>query len=207
MEAWAWHYRCAVRNASCVPARAGRLARIALISCVAAVAGCSDSTADNAAAGTASPGTVQEPQTPSPIAGGSTASPGETLLPTTPPPYSAAGALVPGFPVDLIPVPDGAEILVSSAVPLGDNGMHEVSLNLRSPATAAALMGIYRASLLAAGFLEAAPDGVQAGLAEESTFTRSSGDEILVVGILDQNSARTVTIGGRVRVPPPAPLG
>jgi len=195
-----------VRNASSVPARVGRLARIALISCVG-VAGCSDSAADNAGSGTASPGTVQAPQTPSPIAGGSTASPGETLLPTTPPPYSAAGALVPGFPVDLIPVPDGAEILVSSAVPLGDNGVHEVSLNLRSPATAAALMGIYRASLLAAGFLEVAPTGIQAGLAEESTFTRSSGDEILVVGILDQNSARTVTIGGRVPVPPPAPLG
>ena len=202
-----------MRNASSVPARAGRLARIALISCVGvvAVAGCSDSAVDNAAPGTASPGTVQAPQTPSPtsspVTGGRTESPGETLLPTTPPPYSAAGALVPGFPVDLIPVPDGAEILVSSAVPVGNNGVQEVSLNLRSPATAAALMGVYRAALLAAGFLEVALTGIQAGLAEESTFTRSSGDEILVVGILDQNSARTVTIGGRVRVPPPAPLG
>ena len=200
-----------MRNASPVPARAGRLARIALISCVgvAAVAGCSDSAVDNAAPGTASPGTVQAPQTPSPtsgpVTGGRTESLGETLLPTTPPPYSAAGALVPGFPVDLIPVPDGAEILVSSAVPAGNNGVQEVSLNLRTPATAAALMGVYRASLLAAGFLEVALTGIQARLAEESTFTRSSGDEILVVGVLNQNSARTVTIGGRVRVPPPAP--
>lgn len=202
-----------MRNASSVPARVGRLTRIALISClgVAAVAGCSDSAADNAGSGTASPGTVQAPQTPAPassrVTGGRTESPGEKLLPTTPPPYSAAGALVPGFPVDLIPVPDGAEILVSSAVPVGNNGVQEVSLNLRTPATAAALMGVYRAALLAAGFLEAAPTGIQAGLAEESTFTRSSGDEILVVGILDQNGARTVTIGGRVRVPTPAPLG
>lgn len=106
-----------------------------------------------------------------------------------------------GFPAGLLPVPDGAEILVSSAVPIGANGVEDISLNLHSPATAAALMGIYRAALLAAGFQEVAPAAVQAGLAEESTFTRSSGDEILVVGILDQNAVRTVTIGGRVRVP------
>jgi len=61
-------------------------------------------------------------------------------------------------------------------------------------------MSIYRSTLSAAGFQEVAPAAVQSGLAEETTFTRSAGDEILVVGILDQNDARTVTIGGRVRV-------
>lgn len=170
------------------------------------LAACGDPAADGATSAAAASlsgarASAQPTSTSSPFPDPPTPSPIETLLPTAAPPYSSAGALVTGFPADLLPVPDGAEILVSSAVPIGANGVKEVSLNLRSAATATALMGIYRATLLAAGFQEVAPAAVQAGLAEESTFTRSSGDEILVVGILDQNNFRTVTIGGRVRVP------
>jgi hypothetical protein len=208
VDAWAWHYRCPVRNARCVPRWVGRvLGSTVLVSVgAAALAGCGNTAADGAtpapaARSSAARSSAEPTSTASPLSGPRTPSPSETLLPTAAPPYSSAGALVAGFPAGLLPVPDGAEILVSSAVPIGANGVEDISLNLHSPATAAALMGIYRAALLAAGFQEVAPAAVQAGLAEESTFTRSSGDEILVVGILDQNAVRTVTIGGRVRVP------
>jgi len=207
VEARTWHYRCPVRNAPSAPSWAGRVAGITILAFVGAgtLTACEHSGANDAAgAAPAALSTVQTEQEPASSASAQldtrASSPSETLLPTAPPPYSTVGTLAPGFPANLLPVPKGAEILVSSAVPIGDNGVHEISLNLRSPDTAEALMSIYRSTLSAAGFQEVAPAAVQSGLAEETTFTRSAGDEILVVGILDQNDARTVTIGGRVRV-------
>lgn len=113
--------------------------------------------------------------------------------------YSEVGAIVDGFPTDLLPVPDGAVVLVSSAIPLGTSGVYEVSLNLRTSLTAAAVAATYRESLTAAGFEETLPEIPSEGLAAESTFTRSSGDELLIIGVLDADTERTVTIGGRIR--------
>ncbi|QTE28354.1 hypothetical protein [Pengzhenrongella sicca] len=127
-------------------------------------------------------------------------SPDPALLADEPDPDSAVGALAEGFPADLLPVPDGAEVLVSSVERVGESDAYQVSLNLRTTLEAADVVAVYRASLTAAGFAEAAPAGADAALAAQSTFTRSGGDELLVIGVLDRDGVRTVTIGGRLRI-------
>ncbi len=76
----------------------------------------------------------------------------EPLVTAEPDQYSEVGDLVEGFPIDLLPVPADAVILVTSAVPVGDADVQEVSLNLRTSATAANLLGLYRDTLTAEGF-------------------------------------------------------
>lgn len=115
-------------------------------------------------------------------------------------PYSEVGGVVEGFPARELPVPEGADLLISSAVPVGKSDVVEVSLNFRSPMTAAELLSVYRASLTEAGFEELQPDVVHDALEVETTFTRSGGDELLVIGVLDDDDSRTVTIGGRMRL-------
>ncbi|HEY3438984.1 MAG TPA: hypothetical protein VGK35_14960 [Actinotalea sp.] len=131
-----------------------------------------------------------------PAAGSATPEP---LLTAAPDSHSQVGQLVEGFPIDLLPVPADSVILVTSAVPVGNADVQEVSLNLRTSATTEAVLALYRQALGAAGFTEVPPAEPQTDLAAESTFTRSSGDELVSIGILDSQGARTVTIGGRVR--------
>lgn len=128
--------------------------------------------------------------------------PSESLLTDEIGGHSAVGRLADGFPVDLVPVPPDAEVLVSSAVP-GTDGSVDVSLNVRTDQDTQGLLDAVRAPLLAAGFAEAAPAAPEPGLAAQLTFTRSSGAELLVVGVLDRDGTRTMTLGGTVR--PAAP--
>jgi hypothetical protein len=109
------------------------------------------------------------------------------------------GELVPEFPAALIPVPDGAEVLLSAAAPVDGTDLTEVSLNLRTAQDTAALLEAVRAPLVAAGFVENAPPATEPGLAAQATFSRGDGSELLVVGILDRADERTLTLGGRVR--------
>ncbi|GAA3820422.1 hypothetical protein GCM10022273_33790 [Cellulomonas soli] len=127
------------------------------------------------------------------------ASPTETLLAESADTYSAVGALVEGFPSDLVPVPEGAEVLVSAAEPVDGSDLVEISLNLRSAQDAPGLLEAVRAPLVAAGFTEAPVGTPEAGLAAQSTFSRSDGTELLVVGVLDRDGERTLTLGGQVR--------
>ncbi len=113
--------------------------------------------------------------------------------------HAEVGDLVDGFPTDLLPVPSDAVVLVTSAVPVGDADVQEVSLNLRTQATAQDLVRLYRSALLDAGFTETEQPGTQSDLAAESIFTRSGGDEIVSIGVLEVDGGRTVTIGGRIR--------
>ena len=155
----------------------------------AALAGCtsqSRSSPSSAAQVPVSPSAVD----PSP-------SPTETLLPESTS-SSAVGALATGFPVDLLPVPPDADILVSAADPIPGSTDLQVSLNLRTSLTPAQILALYRAPLTAAGFVEAPADQTNAALAAQATFTRSNGDEILVLGVLDRDGIRTLTLGGRV---------
>lgn len=115
---------------------------------------------------------------------------------------TAVGTVVEGFPTDLLPVPADAEVLVSSAQPVGD-GRLRVSLNLRSGADAVSLLESVRAPLLAAGFTEAAPPDPEPGLAAQATFARTDGAELLVVGVLDRDGLRTMTLGGTLAAPAP----
>ncbi|MET0787652.1 MAG: hypothetical protein ABWY33_00300 [Cellulomonas sp.] len=131
-------------------------------------------------------------------------SPTETLLPEgAESPHSAVGELVAGFPATLVPVPEGADVLVSSAEPVDGTDLTEISLNLRTGQDAAGLLAAVRAPLVAAGFTEATPPAAEPGLAAQSTFSRGDGSELLVVGILDRDDERTLTLGGRVRATAP----
>lgn len=109
------------------------------------------------------------------------------------------GTLAAGFPTDLIPIPGDAELLVSAADPVPDSSDVQISLNLRTVLTATEILALYRAPLTAAGFSEVPADATSSALAAQATFTRSAGDEILVLGVLDRDGVRTLTLGGRVR--------
>lgn len=130
-------------------------------------------------------------------------SPSETLLTDENDGRSAVGELVTGFPATLVPVPDGAEVLLSSAAPVEGTDLTEISLNLRTAQDTAGLLDAVRVPLVAAGFVENAPPAAEPGLAAQSTFSRGDGSELLVVGILDRDAERTLTLGGRVRAPAP----
>lgn len=119
------------------------------------------------------------------------------LLTASPGPHSEAGGLVAGFPSDLIPLPDDAVILVTWAEPVGDADVQEVSLNLHTALTTTQVFEMYRAALTKAGFTEA--DAVDSSLDATASFSRGGGDELVVLGVLDDGTSRTVTIGGRVR--------
>ncbi|WP_343048144.1 hypothetical protein [Cellulomonas humilata] len=130
--------------------------------------------------------------------------PTESLLPdATTSANSAVGEVVDGFPAALVPVPAGAEVLLSSAEPVAGTDLTQVSLNLLTDQDAAGLLDAVRAPLVAAGFTESTPPAPEPGLAAQSTFTRGDGSELLVVGILDRDDERTLTLGGRVRATAP----
>lgn len=123
----------------------------------------------------------------------------EPLVTAAPDRYSKVGNLVDGFPIDLLPVPSDAVILVTSAAPVGDADVQEVSLNLRTSATAEELLELYRTTLTTAGFTEVTSQTSDSDLAVDVTFVRSGGDELVSIGVLDVDGARTLTIGGRIR--------
>lgn len=165
---------------------------------MAAVAGCAGAADGSTAAASAEAMLAAEPKAASTPSGPPTASASpEPLVTTTPDAHSEVGRLAPGFPIDLLPVPDDAVILVTSAEPIGDADVQEVSLNLHTAMTTDAVLALYRTALTGAGFTEVATAG--AGLTAEASFTRSGGDELVSIGVLDDGATRTVTIGGRVR--------
>ena len=161
----------------------GFVGLVGLVLATAALTGCSSS----------APATLvtSSPADPSP-------GPSEDLLTEAPGPDTATGQLAAGFPTALVPVPEGAEILVSSAQSQ-DDGSLEISLNLRTAQDTAGLLDAVRAPLLAAGFGEVPAAQPDPGLAAQTTFSRSDGAELVLVGILDRDDVRTLTLGGRVR--------
>ena len=176
--------------------RAGALlARAACAVLLLGTAACSTG-ADDAAGSSADDPAVEESSTLAVTPAEETPEP---LVTAEPDEYSEVGDLVAGFPIDLLPVPADAVILVTSAVPVGDADVQEVSLNLRTAATADELLTLYREALTGAGFSEVTAETSDSDLAAEVTFVRSGGDEVVSIGVLDVDGARTVTIGGRVR--------
>ena len=115
--------------------------------------------------------------------------------------HSAVGTLADGFPHELLPPPEDAEILVSTLQPIEGGDLTALSLNLRSAHDAATLVESLRQPLLASGFAEATPAQAEPGLAAQTTFVRGDG-EMLLVGVLDRDGVRTLTLGGRLRLDP-----
>ncbi len=181
-----------------VPLAARATTRVAALA-VALTLSASTAACSTSSPGQASPtGSAQAMLTPAPA-------PSETLLPDADADVSAAavGELAEGFPASLVPVPDGAQVLLSSAEPVAGTDLTEISLNVRTRQDAAGLLDALRAPLVAAGFTEATPPAPEPGLAAQSTFSRSDGTELLVVGILDRDDQRTLTLGGRLRTTAP----
>jgi len=137
--------------------------------------------------------------TPSVTGGVEAPTPTETLLPSPTATVSTVGGLAEGFPADLLPVPEGSEILMSASELDEATGLTTVSLNLRNPLSTDQLLAAFRAPLVAAGFTETATDP-GAGLAASSTFVRGDGSEVITLGVLDRDGLRTVTIGGTVKL-------
>ena len=177
------------------PRRAAGVSLLALL--LAAVVGCSASDPTPVPAPVDLAQAAAEEDSPS-VAAAPEESP-EPLVTAEPDQYSEVGDLVDGFPIELLPVPGDAVILVTSAVPVGDADVQEVSLNLRTSATAEDLLTLYRTALTEAGFTEIAAQAPDTDLAVDVTFVRSGGDELVSIGVLDTDGARTVTIGGRIR--------
>jgi len=141
---------------------------------------------------TSGPATVSPTSDPAPEPSTS-----EQLLVDEPMPGTAAGELVDGFPTALVPMPDEAEILLSSALPR-DGGAVEISLNVRTEQPAEELLAAVRAPLLAAGFAEVPPAQPDPSLAGQASFSRAEGAEFVLVGVLDRDGVRTMTLGGVV---------
>jgi hypothetical protein len=124
--------------------------------------------------------------------------PSESLLPDATPTGSVVGGLAPGFPSELLPVPAGATVLVSAAVPVPDSDLVDVSLNLQTDQTADDLLDAISKPLKDAGFTQAEPAQSEPDLAAQASFTRNDGKERVILGILDADGVRTLTLSGRV---------
>ncbi len=191
-------------RAARAPRRAGRGARVpaaraaAVALLVSACAACAGADEPGSSVEESAPDVATSLAAPEATATSAPESP-EPLVTAEPDEYSEVGDLVEGFPIDLLPVPGDAVILVTSAVPVGDADVQEVSLNLRTAATAPELLDLYRGALTAAGFSEVTAETSDSDLAAQVTFVRSGGDEVVSIGILEVDGARTLTIGGRVR--------
>lgn len=182
------------------PYRLGAFAAAGALALALGAAGCAGAATPTEQDPVATPSVSAEATTDTARTADEGSSAASGLVTTAPDEHSEVGDVVEGFPVELLPLPPEAVILVTSAVPVGEAGVQEVSLNVRTPATAAEVMDLYRAALLGAGFAEVPV--ASTSLAAESTFTRSGGDELVSIGVLDADGVRTVTIGGRVRTAP-----
>jgi hypothetical protein len=208
------HVRARRRPGAGRPGAAAHAAAAALV--LLALTGCTDPDGAPAPSTSASIDATTEPDATGSDAAGSDASPapsdgsdaaGDDPAAEAAPPAdadgtSAVGALPDGFPADLLPLPAGAEILVASYVPVDATGAgapYDVSLNVRTTASADEVMALYRGSLTAAGFTETVGTPPAGTLAAQSTYSRTSGEELVVVGVLDRDGRRTVTVGGQVR--------
>ncbi|MDM7831395.1 hypothetical protein [Cellulomonas edaphi] len=125
-------------------------------------------------------------------------SPAETLLPDTTPTGSQVGGLAAGFPSALLPVPAGATVLLSAAAPVPDSDLVDVSLNLRTTQSASDLLEAVSGPLEKAGFTRSESPEREPDLAAQAAFTRDHGKERVILGILDADGVRTLTLSGQV---------
>lgn len=105
---------------------------------------------------------------------------------------AAVGELVEDFPADVVPLPEGAQITLSSVVE-GD-GVLEVSLAGESELPADGILEFYRDALVAQDFTEV--DGALPEGAVGATFGRGDGTELLTVSVVPVEGLQRFTVGG-----------
>lgn len=164
------------------------------------VAGCSSGDGEEVeVTPTASP-TSSAAEAPAEEAPAEDDAPGEGAEPSSA--ETSQGGVVEGLPTDVIPVPDDAEVLLTSAIPDGDKV--DVSLAARIAASPEDVLGVYREALTGAGFVESPSAGGPGATA--STFTRGGGEEVVSVTVVPPatpGDPNTFTIGGTVLAPAP----
>ncbi|WP_344103402.1 hypothetical protein [Myceligenerans crystallogenes] len=152
------------------------------------------------AATAAAPGTT-------PGAGGS-ASPSPSPSPEVLPSFDAAtvvGDYAPGFPSGLLPMPEGAQLLATSAEPVKGSkpATVQVTLNLSSKKAPGTVMEQVAGLLGKKGF-EALDAPAESGMSEQAAFTRTTtvkGAEVaesLLVGVLKDGKRSLLTLSGTV---------
>jgi hypothetical protein len=107
---------------------------------------------------------------------------------------SAVGEVVQGFPTDVVPVPPGAEVKVSTVA--AADGRRQVSLAGETDQPADAVLAFYRDALVKQGFAEAQanlPPGVVG-----ATFSRADGAEILTLSVVSNGGRQQFSIGGTI---------
>jgi len=178
------------REESAVPSLR-RPAAAVLAAAALTLAGCSGGGEQAEQATTTSPATeaATSPAATEPTDGATGEPTGE---PTDTATDSAVGELVEGFPTDVVALPPGAEVTVSSVVPV--DGRREVSLAGSTTQTGEEVLAFYRESLTGQGFAEATtpvPEGVTG-----ATFTRGDGAEVLTLAVVTAGGSQQFTIGG-----------
>jgi hypothetical protein len=137
-----------------------------------------------------------------------TAAPSPAATLPTYDPATAVGGYAPGFPRDLLPAPEDAVVVASSAAP-GTGPLTDVTLNLTTPRTAQEVLGQLGDQLGALGFART-DTATATGLTAQTAFTRRTAGadaaadpvvETLLVGVLDDGDQRLVTVSGSVVAP------
>ncbi|WP_230977503.1 hypothetical protein [Georgenia yuyongxinii] len=112
-------------------------------------------------------------------------------LPTTAPANAAAvGALVEGFPTEVIPVAPATEVISSDVSSEGRRTL--ISLHGRQPASVEDVVGTYRDSFAAIGFVERPSPSVEGSRAV--SFTRDT--HALVLTVRPEGDGAVFTLSG-----------
>lgn len=146
--------------------------------------------ADDAPSAASSPGRSQDP------------SPAPSALPSFDA-TSVVGDFAPGFPRNIVSVPDGARLLATSAAPVPDSdpATVQVTMNLAAETSPEKLLKQVASALTKNGFDQMdAP--AESGLSDQAVFTRSTTvkdatvNESLLVGVLKDGDRSLLTLSG-----------
>lgn len=107
------------------------------------------------------------------------------------------GEVAPDFPLELFALDETDEVLLSSVTEAGPQG-RALSLNVRTQKNTQEILKAYEKSLGTADFTLTSTSEVE-GMAAQATFTK--GVHVLTIGVLDEESARIVSVGGTVPLP------
>ncbi|WP_460707155.1 hypothetical protein [Myceligenerans halotolerans] len=136
------------------------------------------------------------------------ASPGASPAPQALPSFDArsvVGDFAPGFPKGVVSVPDGGELLATSAAPVPDSSPAtvQVTLNLSAKTSPAKLLQRVGSILGKNGF-ERLEAPAESGMSEQAAFTRTTTvkkkkvNESLLVGVLKDGDRSLLTLSGTV---------